>query len=463
MRDCRVDAAAQNTGALGSIQMIGFGFNLILEKHLTFTSTATSTILSPDTTIETAAPGHNSVTFQNGTLNWERGTFWGTTLMIAGGATKADLYIKGNVTLSAGSILANQGRTFWESGTISANANISINNSGTFTITGANTTAEPTTGQIFLANSGTFTRTTGGTTTLKNTAFTNTGSLLINAAATLRVEGGINELRQTAGLTELSDSATLDVPSGYRMTAGEFKARASTVSGTLNVAGGTVYPGFAGLAETLTVTSYNQTAGTLHIDINNATNAYDRISYSGNVTVGGTSTLQVVTTNGPPTRTYDIIARQAGTGTITGDFTVKQLNGEYTTSIVNNNTTYRLTPVQQAQLGMFSGWTWLDTVIPIGIQNTGETGIAGLLVELYQSGELVNSVTTDANGNYQFFNVAPGTYSLMFHKPAGYNFSPKDQGGNDAVDSDVYATGLTDLFRLAAGGFIDLDAGLVPI
>src|SRR5262249_38673125 len=61
-----------------------------------------------------------------------------------------------------------------------------------------------------------------------------------------------------------------------------------------------------------------------------------------------------------------------------------------------------------------------------GVQELGESGLAGLTVQLYsQGGTLVATTTTDSNGFYQF-QAAPGTYYVVFQKPTGTSvFSPK--------------------------------------
>jgi choice-of-anchor A domain-containing protein len=70
-----------------------------------------------------------------------------------------------------------------------------------------------------------------------------------------------------------------------------------------------------------------------------------------------------------------------------------------------------------------------------GIQDNGETGIAGVTVTISgPSGNL--STTTDANGFYQFNNLIPGTYTVTFNTPSGYLRSPSNQGSDDAKDSD---------------------------
>jgi uncharacterized cupredoxin-like copper-binding protein len=54
------------------------------------------------------------------------------------------------------------------------------------------------------------------------------------------------------------------------------------------------------------------------------------------------------------------------------------------------------------------------------------------------------STSTDVNGMYMFNPLPPGNYAIECVKPAGYMFSPQDQGGDDAADSDADpATGQT--------------------
>ncbi|MBL8429172.1 MAG: carboxypeptidase regulatory-like domain-containing protein [Dechloromonas sp.] len=105
---------------------------------------------------------------------------------------------------------------------------------------------------------------------------------------------------------------------------------------------------------------------------------------------------------------------------------------------------------------------WLDKNAN-GVQDAGETGIAGVAVKLLNSaGAVVGSATTDANGNYLFSNLTPGDYAVQIVAPTGYTITGKDLGGNDATDSDVdAATGKTVLTTLTAGeSDLSWDAGL---
>lgn len=68
------------------------------------------------------------------------------------------------------------------------------------------------------------------------------------------------------------------------------------------------------------------------------------------------------------------------------------------------------------------------------IQDPGEISLAGVVIRLLdQSGTEIAQTTTDANGDYRFDNLAPGSYSVIEETPAGYfegGSMPGDGGGN---------------------------------
>jgi hypothetical protein len=84
-------------------------------------------------------------------------------------------------------------------------------------------------------------------------------------------------------------------------------------------------------------------------------------------------------------------------------------------------------------------YVWEDTDCD-GYQDSSESGLPGVTMHLYRSGELDNPYLTtvsDANGNY-FFEVGKdsGNYYLAAELPSGYMFSPGDvANAND--DSDI--------------------------
>jgi uncharacterized repeat protein (TIGR01451 family) len=113
------------------------------------------------------------------------------------------------------------------------------------------------------------------------------------------------------------------------------------------------------------------------------------------------------------------------------------------------------------QPGSVSDFVWVDTN-QNGIQDAGEPGLAGVTVNLYDSADnLIATTTTDASGNYIFTGLTPGDYYIEFVAPAGYNFTPQDQGADDTTDSDADVTGQTAIFTITSGeSDITVDAGL---
>ncbi len=90
-----------------------------------------------------------------------------------------------------------------------------------------------------------------------------------------------------------------------------------------------------------------------------------------------------------------------------------------------------------AATAVLGDYVWMDTNAN-GLQEAGETGIAGVTVTLLDAGSSpIGQAITDKNGAYLFQNLTAGTYSLQFSSlPAGTEFSPKDNTGNDTNDSD---------------------------
>ena len=115
-------------------------------------------------------------------------------------------------------------------------------------------------------------------------------------------------------------------------------------------------------------------------------------------------------------------------------------------------------PVAKASIGNF---VWDDKNFN-GVQDSGEAGIANVTVNLLNSaGTVLSTTTTDAGGLYSFSNLNPADYKIQVVAPTGYFVSKKDQGGNDALDSDIDSTGTTVVTTLSAGeNDLSWDAGL---
>ncbi|MFZ1749419.1 MAG: SdrD B-like domain-containing protein [Saprospiraceae bacterium] len=111
-----------------------------------------------------------------------------------------------------------------------------------------------------------------------------------------------------------------------------------------------------------------------------------------------------------------------------------------------------------ASIGNFV-WHDLDAD---GVQDPGEPGIGNVVVRLINgSGVQIASTSTFNTGFYSFTNLTPGTYTVKFDKPDGYEPTGKDKGGNDQLDSDANITnGLTIPIVLAGGeNNTTIDAG----
>lgn len=116
-----------------------------------------------------------------------------------------------------------------------------------------------------------------------------------------------------------------------------------------------------------------------------------------------------------------------------------------------------------APLGQLGDYVWFDSNNN-GLQDATEQGVPGVSVSLLNASNAVVATTvTDANGLYRFVNLAAGTYSVKFSNlPAGFTFSPANQGANDAADSDADpTTGTTGTYTITAGTVnLTADAGI---
>ncbi|MCK6373166.1 MAG: carboxypeptidase regulatory-like domain-containing protein, partial [Zoogloea sp.] len=172
----------------------------------------------------------------------------------------------------------------------------------------------------------------------------------------------------------------------------------------------------------------------------------------------GSYSVQVVAPTG-----YTFTTKDAAAATDLTDSDVDQTTGKTATVTVasgENNTTVDAGLV--APTASYGDKVWLDKNAN-GVQDAGEAGLSGVTVKLLNSaGSVVSTTTTDASGNYLFTNLTPGDYSAQVVAPTGYFISAKDQGGNDATDSDFDpTTGKTITTTLSANeNDLSWDAGL---
>lgn len=127
----------------------------------------------------------------------------------------------------------------------------------------------------------------------------------------------------------------------------------------------------------------------------------------GTLAPGATATISIVT-NIPSGITPQTLSN---TATVTAT---------ETDTVSTNNSATQTT--QAVALSSLSGFAYIDSNRN-GVRDTNELPIAGVLIALSGTNFLGNTValqaTTDANGQYTFSNLLPGTYALQQTQPAG--------------------------------------------
>lgn len=117
--------------------------------------------------------------------------------------------------------------------------------------------------------------------------------------------------------------------------------------------------------------------------------------------------------------------------------------------------------------GAIGDFVWYD-INGNGIQDSGEPGIGGVLVELYAGDGTTLLATTNtfaADGSYLFNGLPPGDYVVKFIKPDNYDPTNKNQGADDTLDSDAdTTTGMTATITLGSGETnLTIDAGFIAM
>ena len=194
----------------------------------------------------------------------------------------------------------------------------------------------------------------------------------------------------------------------------------------------------------------------VYLDINgngvfdSATEPSDTTDASGAYTIGSmlpgiyTARVDVSTLPAGYVQTYDLVGGLDHSATVS-------LSASQTRTDVDFGYT------QQVVIG---DRVW-DDADADGQQDVGENGIDGVTVTAFHAATdtIAASAVTSGGGAYSF-SLMPGTYYLVFTKPAGYEATLADQG-NDSSDSDAdVTTGRTANVTLTGGqSNLTLDAG----
>jgi hypothetical protein len=121
-------------------------------------------------------------------------------------------------------------------------------------------------------------------------------------------------------------------------------------------------------------------------------------------------------------------------------------------------------PVCTASVG---DTVWLDTSEHDGLQDAGESTVAGVVVELRdEDGTVIAVTSTHEDGRYLFEGLCPGSYRIHFELPdiAGLDNERWTflNNGDTTLDSNADDEGLTELFQLEEGEQdLSWDAGIV--
>lgn len=141
--------------------------------------------------------------------------------------------------------------------------------------------------------------------------------------------------------------------------------------------------------------------------------------------------------------------------------------GTYSVTITDQNDCTCTAEVELNDPSKIGDFVWEDTN-KNGIQDNGENGIGGVIINLSGSTDsginVMRSTTSNPDGSYAFDGLLPGTYNLSFETPSGYRVTSQDVGIDETVDSDVDpATGMTEDISLGLSVCNnDVDAGLFP-
>ncbi|HGH0804702.1 TPA: SdrD B-like domain-containing protein [Staphylococcus pseudintermedius] len=193
-------------------------------------------------------------------------------------------------------------------------------------------------------------------------------------------------------------------------------------------------------------------------------------------------TLKDADGNVVDTRTTDANGNYLFENVKEGDYTIEfetpegytpTVTGQGTADNDSNGTSTKVTVKDGDDLTIDSGFTQVTPEPPThnvgdkvwndlnkdGIQDDNEPGIANVKVTLKDAdGNVVDTLTTDANGNYLFENVKEGDYTIEFETPEGYTPTVTGQGTSDN-DSNGTSTKVT----VKDGDDLTIDSGFTQV
>lgn len=122
------------------------------------------------------------------------------------------------------------------------------------------------------------------------------------------------------------------------------------------------------------------------------------------------------------------------------------INGMTTPISLNSGEKYLWIDAGMYKCGQIGDYVWLDTGIEENVQDAGDIGINGVIVQLFKTSEPTNILQTVVSYSNEFtglpgyfnFDVCDeGTYFIKVLVSNDYNFVLANQGVSDEIDSDI--------------------------
>ncbi len=251
------------------------------------------------------------------------------------------------------------------------------------------------------------------------------GTLAPGASGTLTITVDVNG--DTRGTLTNTASATSDETDSNQ--ANNAATQTTNVNGSVDLAvtkadSADPVAATGSLTYTITVTNNGPSTATgvvvsdtlpSGLTFTSASSSVGTVSNAGNAV---TANIGNLASNAVATITINATVDAGASGTLSNTATVSAAESD--TNSANDSATQT---TEIAVPGSISGSVYLDANSN-GVRESGETGIAGVTITLTGIDILGNSVnrtaTTDANGDYAFSGVLPGTYTLSETQPSSF-------------------------------------------